>query len=195
MAQVPTTVVVNPAAAAAQAKVTYDGSPKFAPIQGTSMSYATNTAEKVIQAGDLYYRLVLLAGPQGAGKTAVLQALAKENDYPLINVNFQLCKGLLELTRNQRTRQVERLFKTVVGSVPADVVLLDNLEVLFDPSLEVVPLRLLLAASRNQTLVASWNGTFQDGTLTYAEPGHPEFVQYKQVEALVVPINPEGHAE
>ncbi len=129
--------------------------------------------QAIHQAGDLYYRLVLLAGPQNTGKTAILQALAKENRFPLINVNLQLCKGMLELTRNQRTRHVERLFKDVVGTGVGDVVLLDNLEILFDPGLEVEPLRLLLNASRNLTLVASWNGTFRDGTLTYAEPGIP----------------------
>jgi RNase adaptor protein for sRNA GlmZ degradation len=149
--------------------------------------------EAIQQASTLYHRLVLLAGPQGTGKTAALQAIAKENQYPLINVNFQLCKAMLELTRSQRTRQVEQLFKAVVGAASAEVVLLDNLEVLFDPGLEVEPLRLLLNASRNQTLVAAWNGTFRDGTLTYAEPGHPEFAQYKQVEALVVPLGPNGH--
>src|SRR5208282_4335097 len=46
MAQIPTTVIVNPAAAA-QAQVTYDGNPQFAPIEGTSLSYATNTTQKV----------------------------------------------------------------------------------------------------------------------------------------------------
>jgi hypothetical protein len=148
--------------------------------------------QAVQQAADLYHRLVLVAGPQGAGKTAALQAISKVQNYPLINVNLQLCKGMLELTRSQRTRQVERLFKTVVGAIPAEVVLLDNLEVLFDPGLEVEPLRLLLNASRNQTLVAAWNGTYTDGTLTYAEPGHPEFAQFKQVEALVVPLDRDG---
>jgi RNase adaptor protein for sRNA GlmZ degradation len=148
--------------------------------------------QAIRQAGDLYYRLILLVGPQGAGKTAVLQAVSKAKAYPLINVNLQLCKAMLELTRSQRTRQVERLFKAVVGAASTEVVLLDNLEVLFDPALEVEPLRLLLNASRNRTLVAAWSGTFRDGTLVYAEPGHPEFAQYKQVEALVVPLNPDG---
>src|SRR5277367_4561267 len=55
IAQVPTTINVNAAEAAAKASVTYDGSPQFAAIQGTSMSYATNTAQKVIQVGNLYY--------------------------------------------------------------------------------------------------------------------------------------------
>ena len=55
LAQVPTTLVVDPAAAAAQAKVTYSGEPQFAPIDGTSLSYATNTEDKVIRVGDVYY--------------------------------------------------------------------------------------------------------------------------------------------
>jgi RNase adaptor protein for sRNA GlmZ degradation len=157
------------------------------------MAVSTDDLRRVIQqAGDLYHRLVLLAGSQGSGKTAALQAVSKTQGFPLINVNLQLCKAMLELTRNQRTRQVEHLFKAVVAAASTEVVLLDNLEVLFDPGLEVEPLRLLLGASRNQTLVAAWNGTFRDGTLVYAEPGHPEFAQFKQVEALVVPLDRDG---
>ena len=75
LAQVPTTVTVNAAAAAAQAQVTYDGQPNFAPIQGTSLSYATNTAQRVIQVGDAYYLCLngiwfLSASPQGPWQTA-----------------------------------------------------------------------------------------------------------------------------
>jgi hypothetical protein len=55
IAQVPTTITVNAAAAAAKASVTYEGAPQFVPIQGTSMFYAENTAQKVIQVGDVYY--------------------------------------------------------------------------------------------------------------------------------------------
>ena len=55
LAQIPTTAVVNPTTAAANAKTTYDGSPQFVPIHGTTLSYATNTPDKVIQVGDMYY--------------------------------------------------------------------------------------------------------------------------------------------
>jgi hypothetical protein len=55
LAQIPTTVEVDQAKAAAEAKVTYDGEPEFKPIQGTSLTYATNTSEKVIRVGDVYY--------------------------------------------------------------------------------------------------------------------------------------------
>jgi hypothetical protein len=55
LAQVPKTLVVNPAAAAAQIQITYYGLPEFAPIQGTTLFYATNTQDKVIQVGNAYY--------------------------------------------------------------------------------------------------------------------------------------------
>jgi Cdc6-like AAA superfamily ATPase len=147
---------------------------------------ATNLERAIEQAAGQYYRLVLLAGAPGCGKTATLQAVAKENGYSYLNVNLELSKKMLELTRTQRSRQVERLLKEVIASAPGDVVLLDNLEILFDPALEVEPLRLLQVSSRNRTIVASWNGTFKDGTLAYAEPGHPEFIQFKQAEAVIV---------
>jgi len=75
MAQVPTSITVNPAAAAAQASVTYSGAPQFAPIPGTSLTYATNTPQKVIQVGDLYYLCLqgiwfLSTSPQGPWQTA-----------------------------------------------------------------------------------------------------------------------------
>jgi uncharacterized membrane protein YgcG len=55
IAQIPTVMILNPTSAAAQAKVSYSGSPQFAPIEGTTLFYATNTPDKVIQVGDVYY--------------------------------------------------------------------------------------------------------------------------------------------
>ena len=75
MAQIPTTAIVDPKAAAETAKVAYDGDPKFEPIQGTSMQYATNTSQKVIKQGDVYYLCLqgvwfLATTPQGPWQTA-----------------------------------------------------------------------------------------------------------------------------
>src|SRR5213596_3315322 len=55
LAQVPTTVTVNQKEAATKVKVEYAGDPKFEPIKGTSMAYATNTPDKVIKVGEVYY--------------------------------------------------------------------------------------------------------------------------------------------
>ena len=55
IAQVPTTVTVNTAQAPAEVKVSYVGAPQFQPIEGTTLLYATNTPNKVIQVGNEYY--------------------------------------------------------------------------------------------------------------------------------------------
>jgi len=55
LARVPTTITVKPAEAQAKVKVAYGGDPKFEPIKGTSMAYATNSQDKVIKVGDVYY--------------------------------------------------------------------------------------------------------------------------------------------
>ena len=148
----------------------------------------TQLEQAIQQAASQYFRLVILAGTPGSGKTAALQSVAQRAGCELVNVNLELSKRMLELTRTQRSRQVERLFKEIVSGQPGDVVILDNLEILFAADLEVEPLRLLQVSSRNRTVVASWNGSYFDGTLTYAEPGHPEFIQLKQTEAIVLPV-------
>ncbi len=150
--------------------------------------FSTKLEEAIQQAADHYFRLVILAGAPGSGKTAGLQIVGQKLGCQLVNVNLELSKRMLELTRTQRARQVDRLLKEVIAASLGNVVLLDNLEILFDTALEIEPLRLLQVSSRNRTIVASWNGSFNDGTLTYAEPGHPEFIQYKQIDAVVIQV-------
>jgi hypothetical protein len=55
LAQIPTTAVINKKEAEAKVKVAYDGDPQFKPIENTNLQYATNTQDKVIKVGDLYY--------------------------------------------------------------------------------------------------------------------------------------------
>lgn len=75
IAQIPTVMEIDPKSAAAGAKVSYTGDPKFVPIEGTSLQYATNTPDKVIQVGDLYYLCLqgiwfMSTTPQGPWTTA-----------------------------------------------------------------------------------------------------------------------------
>jgi midasin (ATPase involved in ribosome maturation) len=100
----------------------------------------TKLEQAIREAASQYFRLVILAGEPGSGKTAALQSLAHNLGCKLVNVNLELSKRMLELTRTQRSRQVERLLKEVITNVSGEVVLLDNLEILFDTGLEVTVL-------------------------------------------------------
>jgi Cdc6-like AAA superfamily ATPase len=124
----------------------------------------TMLEEAIPQAARQYFRLIILAGAPGCGKTTALRSIAQKIGSEVVNVNLELSKKMLELTRTQRSRQVERLLKEVVAAVPGEVVLLDNLEILFDTGLEVEPLRLLQVSSRNRTIVAAWSGDYRDST-------------------------------
>ena len=145
---------------------------------------------KVPEAAGLYHRLVLVVGPPRTGKTGALHDLAASEGWPLINVNLQLSERLLELTQKQRKLRVARLLGDIVSKAGGEVVLLDNIELLFGPELELDPLRLLQGMARDRTVVATWCGELDETTLTYAEPGHPEDRRYTKPEALLVPATP-----
>ena len=147
------------------------------------LNLITSLQDAIVQATQNYYRLVVLAGAQGSGKTAALRQLANAENYPLLNVNLELSRKLLDFSRTQRTEHVERQFRELLLGCPGPVVLLDNIEILFDTALQIHPLRLLQACSRNRTLVAAWNGVCTAESLTYAEPGHPEHLSLTQLKA------------
>lgn len=134
-----------------------------------------------------YYRLVLLVGESGAGKTAVLNALAEELGVPVINANLALSSELLDLTNKQRSLRLPGILDQVAGE-SQDLVIMDNLEILFDVNLEQDPLRLLQGVSRNRTVLASWSGRKLIEKLIYAQNGHPEYRSYDSVDALIVDI-------
>ena len=138
------------------------------------------------EAGRSYHRLVLLIGPSDSGKTQLLRQLADERDCKVLNVNLEFSQRMLDVVRSRRPKQADRVFREIIMNQSTDLVHVDNLEVLFDTALQLDPLRLLQLASRNQTVVASWNGTLNDGLLSYAEPDHPEYKSYRNVDAITV---------
>jgi len=153
---------------------------------------ANQIISKVNQASGMYHRLILVVAPSGCGKTAALQEVARCINVGRINVNLELSRRLLDLTERQRSLQVPRLLGEIVKGNGDQVVLLDNIEILFDVSLKLDPLRLLQGISRNKMVVAAWNGSIANAYLTYATPDHPEYRRYPARDLLVV--SPESAA-
>ena len=146
---------------------------------------ADQVLRKIGEARELYHRLIVLVGPSGSGKTRALQLVSHAISAPLINVNLELSRRMLDLTERQRALQLPRLLGKIVDEAAGDVVLLDNIEILFDVHLKQDPLRLLKGLSRNKTVVAAWSGSIVDGHMTYAVPDHPEYRRYPIRDFLV----------
>lgn len=150
------------------------------PKHGDVHARIADLAGKVGAAAHLYFRLVLIVGPRGAGKTALLRSIHERTEAPLVNVNLHLSRQLLESSARSRPIRLPNALHAAVDAQAdgADTVLLDNTEILFDAGLKQDPLRLLRNLARHRTVVATWPGAAADGSLRYAAPGHPEYRSY-----------------
>ena len=146
---------------------------------------ADQIMRKLKDAGELYHRLLLVVAPANGGKTLALQDVKERMGVAFINVNLELSCRMLELTERQRALQIPRLLGEILTDAGGDVMLLDNIEILFDVSLNQDPLRLLQGLSRNKTIVTAWNGHVENEHITYAVPGHSEYQRYTVRDFLV----------
>ncbi len=158
------------------------------------MSISVNAIlEQAANADQLYHRLVLLVSPSGSGKTGLLGNVCSVLQVPCVNVNLQLSKGLLDSTAKQRAVHAASVLTEIVEREAGSTAVLDNLEVLFDRSLQLDPLRILKDMSRHRTIVASWNGSINERGLVYGEPDHPEYRQYAPGEIDFLYTTSEEH--
>lgn len=128
----------------------------------------------------------MLVAPAGSGKTSALQEVHERTAATLINVNLELSRRMLDLTERQRTLQLPILLSQIANADQTNMILLDNIEVLFDVALRQDPLRLLEGLSRNKTVVVAWSGAIDGGHMCYAKPDHPEYKRYPARDFLVV---------
>ena len=144
--------------------------------------------EAATVADGAYNRLVLLVGPHGSGKTRALRAVAAENSWPTINLGLELAQSLVDVPPSRRPLAAADAMDGPVAAQHADVVAVDDIEVLFEPTLRLQPLDLLKQASRSVVLVVAWPGSSSGATLTYAEPGSPEYRTFDTTGLSVLPI-------
>lgn len=127
----------------------------------------------------LHSKLILLVGSQSTGKTSLLKAFGKRVEAEPLNVGSQLGLRLAGLSQKQRPIEAISLLRELADQYAKDdLLLLDNIEILFDRSLQLDPLDLLKRQAQVRRVVAVWPGELHDGRLTYAVMGHPEHQDY-----------------
>lgn len=130
--------------------------------------------------------LILLVGPPGSGKTQRLRQLAAKLSSESINVGLELASLLAATPNNKRGFSAGELLREITNDhKTGDLLLLDNLELLFEPSLQINPLDLIKRLAHAQPVVAVWPGELRGDRLTYADMSHPEHRDYSR-EGVVV---------
>ena len=140
------------------------------------------------QAAARYHKLALVVGRPGSGKTALLRAVSGQLQVPLLNMGLELSRKLLSLTIRERKLGASDIVADLLDSHEEARLAVDNTEVIFDPSLMLNPMGLLQSVSRTRLLIWSWNGAVEDGHITYAYPGHPEYHRISATDmTLIIP--------
>lgn len=133
------------------------------------------------QAQDLYYNLVLLVKPNRVKRSETVYVGAKHFDCAVANLNLELSRQLINLTNRQRKKDVAVLFEECLDTYSVrhqklgEIVFIDNIEILFEPILEIHVLNLIQKASRSRTLVSTWPGRVAENTLFYSVPEREDF--------------------
>lgn len=138
----------------------------------------------------LHSRLVLLVGVPPEGKVTLLNQLELELGLTTFRLGAEVGIRLAQVPRKQRPLQANTIFRELADvHAKQGKVLIDNIELLFDNSLQLNPLDLLKRQAQVRTVVAVWPGLFKEGRLTYAPIGHPEHQDYAADGLVVCPIN------
>ncbi|MDI6600638.1 MAG: BREX-3 system P-loop-containing protein BrxF [Thermoanaerobacteraceae bacterium] len=133
-----------------------------------------------------YYRLIIIVGAGGSGKTDILKSIADQcGTY--VNLGLALSEKLLEYPIEERAYKATDCLREILNSIEKEPLLIDNIELLFAPHLKLNPLSLLKHESRYRKIVAAWPGRFENDKLIYAEYGHPEYRTYGK-NGIEVPI-------
>ena len=140
------------------------------------------------QAATRYHKLALVVGRPGSGKTALLKAISQQMQIPLLNLGLELSKKLLSLTIRERKLKAADIIADLLDADEPPRLAVDNTEIIFDPSLMLNPLGLLQNISRTRLLIWSWNGEVDDGHITYAYPGHPEYQRIPFAEMTLIAL-------
>jgi len=120
------------------------------------------------------------------GKTWLLRALAQRLSAAPFNLGATLGQRLATTPASERGFSTNELLREITDSANGDApLLLDNLEVLFEPSLKINPLDLIKRLAHSRRVVAVWPGEMRDDRLLYASIGHPEYRDYSRDGVVV----------
>ena len=147
----------------------------------------------VDEIGAIQSKLILLTGESPRGKSELLRNFGASRGLSPLNVGAELGGRLAGIPQRQRHLQTTTILRELADQhAPGDLLLLDNIELLFDRSLQLDPLDLLKRHAHAKRVVAVWPGELRGdtktGRLTYADLGHPEHQDYSLAGVVLFEI-------
>ena len=153
------------------------------------LQLAERLEQLISEIGDLNSKLILLVGPSRSGKTQLLRQLGAKLNIEPLNVGLELGRRLAATLNNKRGFSAGELLREIADKERTeDPLLLDNLELLFEPGLQINPLDLVRRLAHSKSVVAVWPGELRGDRLVYADMSHPEHRDYSRDGVVVLEI-------
>ena len=129
-----------------------------------------------------FHALFLYVSPEISRLNVTTKILMQEYGWPHLSLSQALATSLQDIAPARLSRQARLNLLDMIGDFQPGPVLCTDIDLVFEPSLELNPLQLFLNCSRQTALVIAWSGNFQNDTLTYAVPEHAHYRAWKQPE-------------
>ena len=113
---------------------------------------------------------------------SVGKVLVNRYGWGQIAVNTRLSQMLLDVAPRRRPAIAPKVFGDILQAFAPGPVLCQEIELLFEPTLKLDPLRLFRDQSRHTTTAVLWPGSYVDGILTYAVPEHAHYQTWVRPE-------------
>lgn len=125
-----------------------------------------------------YEACLLLVHPDPAHLQQATRRLSEACHWPDWPVGRALAAALRDTAPPLRPTTAARWFRDTAAAHRPGPVLLSDIALLFEPALELQPLRLLLDAARQTKLIVAWPGARDGRRLTYAAPQHRHYREW-----------------
>lgn len=122
-----------------------------------------------------YNPCCLLVDPDITRLQHAAYTVAARHDWPALSIGGVLGDALVAVAPDRRSSQVKGVLEGAlrrVGTQPGAAVVMNDVDLLFEPGLALDPLRLLRDLSREGALIVAWPGTYANSVLAYATPDH-----------------------
>ena len=129
---------------------------------------------------------LLLVHPETPRLNDATHNLLSTYDWPHLPIGKELSAVLLSQTPRRRPLMANRWMKTRLGDYAPGPALCTDIDLLFEPSLSLNPVRLFKDAGRITRLIVAWPGTYRDDVLAYAVPNHAHYRTWRNPKILIV---------
>lgn len=147
------------------------------PVKFNQMTFTNDqlTTIQAFPAATLYEACLLFVHTDPLRLETAASQLEQSQGQRRWPVGRELSAFLLNLPAPDRGPATAEWFRAAVDARHPDPVLVTDIALLFEPVLQLDPLRLLLDASRRTALIVAWPGSVEGSRLAYAVPDHSHY--------------------